>query len=66
MFYALKIKKNPEILYGFLFPLVLITGPALPDIFVSFSALFTIYYIFKKKNLILFNEKIFVMSWLSK
>lgn len=59
------IKKiNNIFIYLFLLvPLFLITGPALPDIIITFSAIyFLLYFIFIKKNYFIFKEKLFLVS----
>ena len=55
---------NKFFLILFLFiPIFLITGPALPDITITFGAIFfLIYYILLKKNYFIFKKNIFIIS----
>jgi len=54
--------------YPILFiPFLLITGPFLPDLFLSLSCLFFLFLIFKTKNYLIFNNlffKIFLTFWI--
>ena len=57
-------KFNNIFIYLFLFvPLFLITGPALPDIIITFSSIyFLLYFILIKKNYFIFKENLFLIS----
>jgi hypothetical protein len=59
--------KNFLIYFVSLLPFAIITGPFFPDLIVSCSSIFFLYYIFKKKKFEVFDNiffKLFLLAWI--